>query len=292
VSSGAHPGRDHLTWVGHGTVVVAMGGTRVIVDPVLRPRVLHLKRFHPVPKHALRSLDAALITHQHHDHLDPPSLESLGKDLPIIVPAGAAGTLRRKRFTQVIEIAEGERIQIGQLRATATPADHDARRDHPLGPVASPIGYLFEGSKRIYVAGDTDLFDEMELIGPVDYAMLPIFGWGPGLGPGGAQLYPVAWLREPYDSELAPYLATVKRLPSGASADIACRMAEHNRVENCQILGESPRGTGLAKALRLAAWQFLVKPPRIDNKPQLGVWVRIHFDFGVRVIDEGTAPSD
>ena len=45
MSSGAHSGRDHLTWVGHGTVVVAMGGTRVIVDPVLRPRVLHLKRF-------------------------------------------------------------------------------------------------------------------------------------------------------------------------------------------------------------------------------------------------------
>ena len=112
---------------------------------------------------------------------------------------------------------------------------------------------------------------------------------GPGLGPGGAQLYPVAWLREPYDSELAPYLGTVKRLPPGASADIACRMAEHNRVENCQILGESPRGTGLAKALRLAAWQFLVKPPRIDNKPQLGVWVRIHFDFGVRVIDPAAA---
>ena len=103
---------------------------------------------------------------------------------------------------------------------------------------------------------------------------------GPGLGPGGAQLYPVAWLREPYDSELSPYLATIKRIPPGASADIACRMAEHNRVENCQIIGENPRGTGLAKALRLAAWQFLVKPPRIDNKPQLGVWVRIRFDFG------------
>ena len=55
---------------------------------------------------------------------------------------------------------------------------------------------------------------------------------------------------------------------------------------------ETPRGTGLAKALRLAAWQFLVKPPRIDNKPQLGVWVRIHFGFKARTIDEGTAPSD
>ena len=107
---------------------------------------------------------------------------------------------------------------------------------------------------------------------------------GPGLGPGGAQLYPVAWLREPYDSELTPYLAAVKRIPPGASAEIACRMIERNRVENCQIIGENPRGTGLAKALRLAAWQFLVKPPRIDNKPQLGVWVRIRFDFGVRAV--------
>ena len=115
---------------------------------------------------------------------------------------------------------------------------------------------------------------------------------GPGLGPGGAQLYPVAWLREPYESELSPYLAAIKRVPPGASADIACRMAEHNRVENCQIIGESPRGTGLAKALRLAAWQFLVKPPRIDNKPQLGVWVRIHFDFGVKVMDEEAPSAD
>ena len=115
---------------------------------------------------------------------------------------------------------------------------------------------------------------------------------GPGLGPGGAQLYPVAWLREPYDSELAPYLAAVKRIPPGASADIACRMAEHNRVENCQIISETPRGTGLAKALRLAAWQFLVKPPRIDNKPQLGVWVRIHFDFGVKAVEGDGMPVE
>lgn len=93
------------------------------------------------------------------------------------------------------------------------------------------------------------------------------------MGPGGAQLYPVASLREPYDSELSPYLAAARSVPNSATADISCRMAEHKRIENCQIIGENPGGTGLAQALRKAAWQFLVKPPRIDNKPQLGMWV-------------------
>jgi hypothetical protein len=114
---------------------------------------------------------------------------------------------------------------------------------------------------------------------------------GPGAGPGGAQLYPVAWYREPYDSELAPYLAAAKSVPAGASAEIACRMIENYHVENCQILNENPRGTGLAKALRLAAWQFLVRPPRIDNKPQLGVWVRIRFDFRGSKVSEAEGPS-
>ncbi len=184
MSDGPQAGHDHLPWVGHGTVVVAMGGARVIVDPVLRPRVLHLKRFHRIPAAALRGLDAVLITHQHHDHLDPPSLERLGKDLPVIVPKGASGLLRRKRFTRVSEIAEGERLRIGGLEVLATPAAHDGKRDQPLGPHADPIGFRLEAGRSVYVAGDTDLFDGMAAIGPIDVACLPIFGWGPNLGPG------------------------------------------------------------------------------------------------------------
>ena len=110
---------------------------------------------------------------------------------------------------------------------------------------------------------------------------------GPGEGPGGLQLYPVAWYREPYDSELRPYLSQAKQVPPGAWAEIACRMIEHYHVENCRPLGESPRGSGLAKALRLAAWQFLVKPPREGNKVLIGSWVRIRFDFGKLEKDNG-----
>jgi L-ascorbate metabolism protein UlaG (beta-lactamase superfamily) len=46
------------------------------------------------------------------------------------------------------------------------------------------MGYVIAGSRSVYFAGDTDVFDEMAAIGPVDVALLPIWGWGPSLGPG------------------------------------------------------------------------------------------------------------
>jgi hypothetical protein len=107
----------------------------------------------------------------------------------------------------------------------------------------------------------------------------PPASMGPGEGPGGQPLYNAEWVREPTDGELAPYFAEAKSRPLGAWATVACRTIENFHVENCQSLGESPQGSGLAKALRLASWQFLVRPPRIGNKAQLGVWVRIRFDF-------------
>jgi L-ascorbate metabolism protein UlaG (beta-lactamase superfamily) len=70
------------------------------------------------------------------------------------------------------------------LRVIATPAVHDRRR-RPLGPAAEPVGYLVRGSRSTYFAGDTDLFASMaDLRGSVDLALLPIWGWGPALGPG------------------------------------------------------------------------------------------------------------
>lgn len=101
--------------------------------------------------------------------------------------------------------------------------------------------------------------------------------YGPGDGPGGAQLFNAEWVREPTRQEIDGYLNA--KSAQAEWAMIVCRTVPGNRVEDCQELGESPRGSGLARGLRQAAWQFQVRPPRIDGKPEIGAWVKIRFDF-------------
>jgi L-ascorbate metabolism protein UlaG (beta-lactamase superfamily) len=172
-----------IQYVGHATVFVDLDGVRLLTDPMLRNRVAHLRRATRVSPRAVRGVDAVLISHGHYDHLDLPSLEKLGKKLPIVVPRGLGGLLRKKRFESVLEIEAGETLAIGDLEIRAVRAEHDRSRG-PFGASADPVGYVVSGSTSIYFAGDTDLFDEMADLGPVDVALIPIWGWGPGLGGG------------------------------------------------------------------------------------------------------------
>lgn len=100
---------------------------------------------------------------------------------------------------------------------------------------------------------------------------------GPGEGPGGVQLFEAEWYRRPSHAELATYIPP--NAPSSGWGLVACKTVDDFRVENCQALGESPVGSGFARAVRLAAWQFLVRPPRVNGKPMVGSWVRIRIDY-------------
>ena len=179
------PRRAAIQYVGHATTLVDVGGVRLLTDPLLRNRVAHLRRAVKVDAGALRGVDAVLISHLHYDHLDLPSLEKLGRDMPVVAPRGAGALIRRKAGVKnVVELRAGEEIAIGAVTVRATKAAHDTGR-MPLGTQAEPLGYVIEGDGRsVYFAGDTDLFDEMADLAPVDVALLPIWGWGPTMGPG------------------------------------------------------------------------------------------------------------
>jgi len=100
-----------------------------------------------------------------------------------------------------------------------------------------------------------------------------------GTAPNGQPLYAAAWYREPYDNELAGYLSTAQGPGWGL---IACRTAPDFRVEDCVALDESPARSNIARAVVAAAWQFQVRPPRVGGKSQVGEWVRIRIDYGIR----------
>jgi L-ascorbate metabolism protein UlaG (beta-lactamase superfamily) len=170
-----------LLYVGHATVLIELDGVRLLTDPVLRPRVWHLRRRVPLDTAEFERIDAALVSHVHFDHFDRPSLRRLGTDVTVVVPVRARTLVRG--FTDVREVNVGDEVHIGNVTIRATPAEHHGAR--LMLRSAPSLGFLISGSRQIYFAGDTDLFDAMStLAGSIDVALLPVSGWGSKVGPG------------------------------------------------------------------------------------------------------------
>jgi L-ascorbate metabolism protein UlaG (beta-lactamase superfamily) len=175
-----------VTYVGHATVLVEIGGVRLLTDPVLRRRVGPLWRHGALPDpHLTEGIDAVLISHLHHDHADAPSLRRLSRAVPVLAPPEAGDFLARLGFGNVRELAPDDSAAVGGIRVTATQANHPAggRR---FERASDAVGFELTGQRRVYFAGDTDLFDGMEDIGAggLDLALLPIWGWGTSIGAG------------------------------------------------------------------------------------------------------------
>jgi len=145
---------------------------------------VHLRRI-AGPAEAAPDVDTVLVSHAHWDHLDLGSFRLLPRDVRIVVPRGTGPILRRRRFTDVVELADGEQLTLdGDVVVRATEARHDAETWLRRG-AANALGFVVEGTHAVYFAGDTDLFDGMASLAPgLDVALLPVAGWGPRLPPG------------------------------------------------------------------------------------------------------------
>jgi protein TonB len=98
-----------------------------------------------------------------------------------------------------------------------------------------------------------------------------------GVGPNGQTLDAAEWARRPTAAELSAYLP--RNMPEEGWGEIACRTAPGRRVEDCVELDSYPRLFHLGRAVRDAAWQFRVRPPRKNGREMIGEWVRIHIDY-------------
>ena len=168
---------------------MTLDGVQIVTDPILRRYVgwLHWSGFRPSLSE-VAAVDVVLLSHLHHDHTDLPSLRRFGPATTFVVPAGGGSLVRGVVAGAVVELDVGGVTQVGTVQVTATLANHDGGRRG--GPSAPALGYLVQGSQSVYVAGDTDLFDEMVGIGDatgpagLDLALLPVGGWGMTLGSG------------------------------------------------------------------------------------------------------------
>jgi L-ascorbate metabolism protein UlaG (beta-lactamase superfamily) len=180
-----------VTWLGHSTVVLDIDGVRIVADPLLRRHTGILRRRGRTPdRTAWTGADAVLLSHLHHDHAEVRSLRLLDGAPVLTAPENAEWVDRKGLNGRAL--GPDEWISLGpadrSVRARLVPAVHHAR-PMPHRPNAAN-GHLVQGpSGTVWVAGDTELYPDLDLIpswagAPIDLALVPIAGWGPRLSPG------------------------------------------------------------------------------------------------------------
>jgi len=213
------------TWLGHSTVLIEIGGLRVLTDPVWGPRaspsrLIGPKRFQPVPV-PLRSMppiDLVVVSHDHYDHLDYPTIRELAKrDVPFVTSLGVGAHLELwgVRPGRVVELDWWEtwRLPDSELTVTAAPSQHFSGRT-PKERNATSWSSMVVRSPRhaVFFSGDTGLTTEYrtvrERLGPFDLVMLEVGAFHPAwgdihLGPenalkalallGGGSFLPIHW---------------------------------------------------------------------------------------------------
>jgi protein TonB len=196
--------------------------------------------------------------------IPPPSQKSMRGVVIDLIPASRSTSSTRSMQTQRPHVETNRPVPkpppvILPVKPTITP---------PPKRSTKPTPWL-EMSKDEMAAADISKIPAAGSGGGGDSEMV-------GKGPNGEALYNAEWAREPTDAELAGYLP--RNAPEGYGL-IECKTMPNDRVDDCIELDQEPRGSHLASAVRQAAWQFRVRPPRKGGHALIGSWVRIRIDY-------------
>ena len=243
-----------VTWLGHSTFLVEIDGARVLIDPVWSERVspfsfMGPKRFFPLPMSLdeVPDVDAVVISHDHFDHLDEPTIVSLNeRGLRFLAPLGVGAHLESWGVPgeRITELDWWKDADVGVLTLTATPARHFSNRSITMLDKNKTLwsGWAIQGpAHSIYYSGDTAMFPGFveigERLGPFDANIVEIGAYGSAwpdvhLGPeqamdahmqlGGGLLIPAHW--GTFNLSLHSWTEPIERLlvaAEQAGADVA-----------------------------------------------------------------------
>jgi len=153
-----------LTFIGHGSLMLAFGRKVIHVDPFSK-----LADYAQLPK-----ADVILITHQHPDHLDPDALKLVRGEKTTVV----ASALCAEKAPGALAMKNGDTRTVEGIGIEAVPAYNVVhRRDNgqPWHPKGEGNGYVLTfGETRVYIAGDTEETPEMKALAKIDVAFLPM----------------------------------------------------------------------------------------------------------------------
>jgi L-ascorbate metabolism protein UlaG (beta-lactamase superfamily) len=183
-----------VTWFGHSTFLVEIEGCRILIDPVWSDRISPVsiagpKRWYGplIPLGQLPRIDAVVISHDHYDHLDYPTIRAM-KDwnTTFVVPLGVGAHLEYWGIPaeRIVELDWWERTRVRGVDLVATPARHISGRTFGIGDSGTLwSGWAFMGKlRRVYYSGDTGLFpgikDIGDRLGPFDVTLIEAGEYG------------------------------------------------------------------------------------------------------------------
>jgi N-acyl-phosphatidylethanolamine-hydrolysing phospholipase D len=190
----AVPSQLTVTWIGHTSFLIQMAGLNILLDPVWSERASPVqfagpRRWVPpaVDFDRLPPIDVVILSHDHYDHLDAPTVSRLVARYPAIrwfAPLRLADFLRRRGAREISERDWWEEATIGGLNLTCVPAQHFSGRSLGRRNRTLWCGWSLRSLYHsLFFAGDTALHPEFDAIGrrcgPFDVAILPIGAYEP-----------------------------------------------------------------------------------------------------------------